>query len=153
MSVKMNLRIITKNRAADPKIGFLTKSIFKPCGCAAAMPTAWELSLVCNNIICFEPLFKKVFCEKLLFSDLRSRVERGFVWRSGENWPWNAHFRLKGQKVPKILFEKSCWIRQNLVNSISATEGPSLHIEFTIFRKIGWKFDLSLNLCKNLSWN
>ena len=40
----MNLRIITKNRGADPEIGFLTKSILKPYGRAAAMPTAWELT-------------------------------------------------------------------------------------------------------------
>ena len=43
MAVKTNLRVIIKNRAADPKIGFLTKSIFKPYGRAVAMPTAWEL--------------------------------------------------------------------------------------------------------------
>ena len=45
MGVKMNLRIITKNHAADPKIGFLIKSISKPNGRATAMPTAWELIL------------------------------------------------------------------------------------------------------------
>ena len=45
MAVKMNLRIITKNHVSDPDIGFLTKSISKPNGCAKAMPTAWELSL------------------------------------------------------------------------------------------------------------
>ena len=43
MAVKMNLRIITKNHAADPEIGFLTKSISKPNGRATAMLTAWEL--------------------------------------------------------------------------------------------------------------
>ena len=43
MGVKMNLKIITKNHAADPAIGFLTKSISKPCGRATAMPIAWEL--------------------------------------------------------------------------------------------------------------
>ena len=43
MTVKMNLRIITKNHPADPEIGFLTKSISKSNGCATAMPTAWEL--------------------------------------------------------------------------------------------------------------
>ena len=42
----MNLRIITKHHAADPEIGFLTKSILKPYGRAAAMPTAWELITV-----------------------------------------------------------------------------------------------------------
>ena len=42
MSVKMNFRIITKNHAADPKIGFLTKSISKPNGYATAMPPGWE---------------------------------------------------------------------------------------------------------------
>ena len=36
-------RIITKNHAADPEIRFLTKSILKPYGRAAVMPTAWEL--------------------------------------------------------------------------------------------------------------
>ena len=43
IAVKMNLRIITKNHAADPEKRFLTKSISKPNGCATAMPTAWEL--------------------------------------------------------------------------------------------------------------
>ena len=43
IAVKMNLKIITKNHAADPEIGFLPKSISKPNGCATAMPTAWEL--------------------------------------------------------------------------------------------------------------
>ena len=39
MGVKINLRIITKNNAADPEIGFLMKSILKPYDRAAAMPT------------------------------------------------------------------------------------------------------------------
>ena len=42
IGVKMNLWLITKNRAADPEIGFLTKLIFKSYGFAVAMPTAWE---------------------------------------------------------------------------------------------------------------
>ena len=46
MGVKINLRIITKNHAADPEKGFLTKSILKPYGCQAAMPTARELITV-----------------------------------------------------------------------------------------------------------
>ena len=45
MAVKMNLRILTKNLAADPEIGFLKKSISKSNGSATAMPTAWELIL------------------------------------------------------------------------------------------------------------
>ena len=44
MAVKMNLTIITKNHAADSKIGFLKKSISKSNGYATAMPTAWELT-------------------------------------------------------------------------------------------------------------
>ena len=44
MAVKINLRIIMQNDAADPEIGFLKKSISKPYGHATAMPTAWELS-------------------------------------------------------------------------------------------------------------
>ena len=43
MAVKRNLRITTKNHAADPEIGLITKSISKPNGFATAMPTAWEL--------------------------------------------------------------------------------------------------------------
>ena len=43
MAVKMNLRIKTKNYAADPEKGILTKSISKPNGFATAMPTALEL--------------------------------------------------------------------------------------------------------------
>ena len=44
MVVKMNLRVITKNHAADLEIGFLTKSIPKPYGRPTAMPPAWELN-------------------------------------------------------------------------------------------------------------
>ena len=40
IAVKMNLRITTKNHAADPEKGFLTKSIEKPYDRATAMPTA-----------------------------------------------------------------------------------------------------------------
>ena len=43
MGVKMNLRIIMQNDAADSDIGFLTKSISKPNGWATAMPTPWGL--------------------------------------------------------------------------------------------------------------
>ena len=52
MGVKMNFRIITKNHAADPEIGFLTKSISKPNGRATAMPTAWELNAFYNFTQC-----------------------------------------------------------------------------------------------------
>ena len=43
MAVKINFRIIKKRYAADPEIGFLTKSISKANGYATAMPPAWEL--------------------------------------------------------------------------------------------------------------
>ena len=45
MAVKMNLRIITKNHAADPEKGFLAKSILKPYDRPAAMPIVWELKI------------------------------------------------------------------------------------------------------------
>ena len=38
----MNLRIITKNDAADPEIEFLTKPILKPYDRTEAMPTVLE---------------------------------------------------------------------------------------------------------------
>ena len=44
----MNLRIITKNLGADPEIYFFPKSIFKPYGRKAAMPTAWKLKEIRN---------------------------------------------------------------------------------------------------------
>ena len=43
MAMKINLKTITKNHAADPKIGLLTKSISKRNDCATASSTAWEL--------------------------------------------------------------------------------------------------------------
>ena len=43
MDVEMNLRIISKNHAADPEKRSLTKSISTPYGRATAMPPAWEL--------------------------------------------------------------------------------------------------------------
>ena len=45
ISAKMKLRIITKNHAADPEIGYITKSISKPYCSAAAMAPAWELMI------------------------------------------------------------------------------------------------------------
>ena len=46
MDVILNFRIITKNHAADPEEGFVTKSILKPDGRATAMPPVWELNCV-----------------------------------------------------------------------------------------------------------
>ena len=43
MDVKMILRIITKNHAADSEKGFLNKTLLKADGREAAMPIAWEL--------------------------------------------------------------------------------------------------------------
>ena len=43
MGVKMNLKIKTKNHAADPEKSFLTKSISKPYGRVTAMSPVWEL--------------------------------------------------------------------------------------------------------------
>ena len=42
----MNIRIITKNHAADTVIEFLKKSISKPNGRALAMPTAWKENML-----------------------------------------------------------------------------------------------------------
>ena len=48
----MNLSIIKKNHAADPEVGFLTKSILKPYGRATAMPPPWQLTyLVCKMLV------------------------------------------------------------------------------------------------------
>ena len=50
MSVKMNLKFKPKNHAADPEIQFLTKSILRPYGRAAVMPTALELMINSSKI-------------------------------------------------------------------------------------------------------
>ena len=44
LDLKIKLRIITKNHAAYPEKGFLTKSISKQNGRAIAMPAVLELS-------------------------------------------------------------------------------------------------------------
>ena len=44
MGVKMNLWIITKNHATDPKIGCPIKLFAKPYGRLTAMPPALELN-------------------------------------------------------------------------------------------------------------
>ena len=41
MGVKMNLRIMAENHAADPEIGFITISMSKPYGRGTAMAPAW----------------------------------------------------------------------------------------------------------------
>ena len=53
MAVKMNLRMITKNHAADPEKGFVAKIDFKAVQPHVAMPQAWELTNevhVCSQI-------------------------------------------------------------------------------------------------------
>ena len=60
----MNFRIIKKNHAADPEIGFLAKSISKSNGCATAMPTAWKLK------IDFQIFYKSV-----------KKIPKRFIWK------------------------------------------------------------------------
>ena len=48
MGIKSNLKIISKNHAADSEKAFLTNSISKPFGRATASPTAWELKFSCT---------------------------------------------------------------------------------------------------------
>ena len=40
---KNEFKALMENLAADPEIGFLTKSFSKPNGRATAIPTAWVL--------------------------------------------------------------------------------------------------------------
>ena len=54
----MNLRIITKNYAADPEKELLTKSIPKPYDRTKAMPQAWELTLWLSTL-CDQNRFSK----------------------------------------------------------------------------------------------
>ena len=65
----MHLRIITKNHAAYPETGFLTKSISKPYGRATAMPPAWELNdrrypKIGDHFFIFKNDFIKIFNKK-----------------------------------------------------------------------------------------
>ena len=68
MAVKMNFRIITKNDATDPEIGFLTKSISKPNGCATAMSTAWEIRA---NIALMR---REIVLSKLIFRENKDKL-------------------------------------------------------------------------------
>ena len=61
MGVKRNLSTRTRNHAADPEIGFLTKSISKPYSRATAMPPAWELKSTIRKKI-----KKQFFVKKLI---------------------------------------------------------------------------------------
>ena len=62
----MNPRIVTKNHAADQEIGFITKSISKPNGCARAMPTAWKLRESFEKIIANEIIINKIYLAKII---------------------------------------------------------------------------------------
>ena len=50
MAVKITLRIIIKNHAANQEVEFLKKPTSKPCNRATAMPTAWELKVKVNQL-------------------------------------------------------------------------------------------------------
>ena len=71
-AVKMNLRIIMDNLAADPEIGFLTKSISKPYGRATAMPTAWKLSSKVLIYVCAK------FCKQRAIFPGSLKIQIGF---------------------------------------------------------------------------
>ena len=51
MGLKMNLKLIPKNHAADTEKRFLAKSSSQPYGRAAAMPPAWELNVKIDELI------------------------------------------------------------------------------------------------------
>ena len=53
----MNIGMIMKNYAADPEIGFITKSISKPYGRSTAMPPAWKLT---SNLIGYFCIFDEI---------------------------------------------------------------------------------------------
>ena len=48
MGLTMNFRIITKNHAADSKIGPQKKSILEPLR-IMSIPTVWELLMFCQS--------------------------------------------------------------------------------------------------------
>ena len=74
MGVKMNLRIITKNHAANPEIGFFTKLILKPYGRAAAMPTSWELMARKFNSFLFKKILTNRRISVILQESLRGQL-------------------------------------------------------------------------------
>ena len=59
----MDLRIITKNQAADQEKGFLTKSGSEPYGRETAMPTACVLTYCSKLKIKFLTLYQLNFIE------------------------------------------------------------------------------------------
>ena len=91
MTVKMNLRITTKNHAADPEIGFLSKSISKPNGCATAMPTTWELKFVLWTRFKIRYYFVSPISEVKVFDRLETDL----------NWPRNRLSSIRGRRVEK----------------------------------------------------
>ena len=74
MAVKMNLRIITKNHAADPEIEFLAKSISKSNCFATAMPTAWEIT---NLIYVISLLIKPPYSHDVALLSSRTVTQTG----------------------------------------------------------------------------
>ena len=66
MGVKMNFRIITKNHAADSKIGSPQKIDSKAVMTKESNPTAWELNLLWKNdksqTFFDKPLTEPFFC-------------------------------------------------------------------------------------------
>ena len=87
MAVKMNLRIKTKNHAADPEKGFLAKSISKSNGYATAMPTAWELTrLILQNLFTGQFIYSTTehppICH--VFTTKKIGDKSGFGDKSGE---------------------------------------------------------------------
>ena len=91
MAVKMSIRIITKTHEADPKIGFLPKSISKPNGFATAMPTTWELKFVLWTRLKIRYNFVTPISEVKVFDRLETDL----------NWPRNRLSSIHGRRVEK----------------------------------------------------
>ena len=87
MTVKINLRILTKNRASDPEIGYLTKSISKPKGRLTGMPTAWELTTSFGNskdaLVVVSGEFRLSDCEALAAFNM---IKKMFIHRKATFW-------------------------------------------------------------------
>ena len=62
---KINLKIVTKNHAGCPEIGFLIKSISVPYVRATAMPPAWVLNKCFLFIVVFIALSYRFSFDKL----------------------------------------------------------------------------------------
>ena len=127
----MNLRIISKNHAADLKKGFFTKSILEPYSRAAARPTAWELGIQASEWElrqCQKGAFRMDQKRKFFLRSWHRKIKAGYFWQILD---FNYEFLKDQSNLVKISFPAKLYSKIETQNvRLNRTPSDNTHWAF-----------------------